>query len=98
MSRPSDMSGTMAIVGTGLVGRAWAIAFARGGWTVRLWDPDPDAAAAALAAIEGLLADLAAQEMLNGAVATDVRGRMQAVASLEEALAGADWVQENAPE
>ena len=92
------MAGTMAIVGTGLVGRAWAIAFARGGWTVRLWDPDPDAAAAALAAIEGLLADLAAQEMLNGAAATDVRGRMQAVASLEEALAGADWVQENAPE
>ena len=65
MSRPSEMAGTMAIVGTGLVGRAWAIAFARAGWTVRLWDPDPDAAAAALAAIEGLLADLAAQEMLT---------------------------------
>jgi 3-hydroxyacyl-CoA dehydrogenase len=36
MSRPSESVGTAAIVGTGLVGRAWAIAFARGGWQVRL--------------------------------------------------------------
>ena len=69
-----------AIVGTGLVGRAWAIAFARAGWQVRLWDPDPAAAGAALVTIGGLLADLAAQEMLHGAAAADVLGRIGAVA------------------
>lgn len=88
----------VAIVGSGLIGRAWSIAFARAGWRVRLWDPDPVASETALGTIESLLADLAAQEMLNGAAATDVLGRMLAVPSLEEALAGAAWVQENAPE
>lgn len=96
MSRPSD--GTVAIVGTGLVGRAWAIAFARAGWGVRLWDPVPDAPAKALAMIDGLLADLEAQAMLDGGTASSVRVRMQATPTLAEALAGAAWVQENAPE
>jgi L-gulonate 3-dehydrogenase len=88
----------VAIVGSGLIGRAWAIAFARAGWQARLWDPDPAAAEAALVTIDGLLADLAAQEMLDGAAATDVLARMVTVPTLAEALAGADWVQENAPE
>ena len=30
---------TVAIVGSGLIGRAWAIVFARAGWNVRLTDP-----------------------------------------------------------
>ena len=92
------MAATAAIVGTGLVGRAWAIAFARAGWQVRLWDPSCRTRATALATIDGLLADLAAQDMLNGADAADVRGRMAAAATLDEALAGAAWAQENAPE
>lgn len=29
----------VAIVGVGLIGRAWAAIFARAGWTVRLTDP-----------------------------------------------------------
>ena len=92
------MALTAAIVGTGLVGRAWAIAFARAGWEVRLWDPVAAAPAAALATIDGLLADLAAQDMLDGADAATVRGRMAPAATLAEALAGAAWAQENAPE
>jgi 3-hydroxyacyl-CoA dehydrogenase len=87
-----------AIVGTGLVGRAWAIAFARAGWSVRLWDPAPAAPAAALATIDGLLADLAAQDMLGGADTAAVRARLTPAATLADALAGAAWAQENAPE
>jgi 3-hydroxyacyl-CoA dehydrogenase len=30
----------IAIVGAGLIGRAWANVFARAGWNVRVWDPD----------------------------------------------------------
>src|SRR3954452_1893587 len=87
-----------AIVGTGLVGRAWAIAFARAGWSVRLWDPAPAAPVAALATIDGLLADLAAQDMLGGADTAAVRALLTPAATLADALAGAAWAQENAPE
>lgn len=92
------MAEIVAIVGTGLVGRAWAIAFARAGWTARLWDPAEGAAAAALGTIERLLADLEAQDMLHGASAGTVRERLGAAATLGEALAGAQWMQESAPE
>jgi 3-hydroxyacyl-CoA dehydrogenase len=92
------MTEKVAIVGSGLIGRAWAIAFARAGWEVALWDPVPEAPGAALATIESLLADLAEQDMLNGATAEAVRARMAPVATLAQALEGAAWVQENAPE
>ena len=42
------MSEKVTIVGSGLVGRGWAIAFARGGWDVVLWDPVEGAAAKSL--------------------------------------------------
>ena len=31
----------IAIIGTGLIGRAWATAFTRAGHSVRIWDPVP---------------------------------------------------------
>jgi len=43
----------VAIVGVGLVGRAWAAIFARAGWNVRLSDPH----APTLAAAPGLIHD-----------------------------------------
>ena len=92
------MADKVAIVGAGLIGRAWSIAFARAGWEVRLWDPVAAAPGAALRAIEALLADLAAQDMLHGASAAAVRARMAPAATLAEALAGAAWAQESAPE
>ena len=49
----------VSIVGTGFVGRAWAISFARAGHEATLWDAAPSAPGAALAYIEGLLPDLA---------------------------------------
>lgn len=95
MSRPCE---AVAVVGAGLIGRAWAIAFARAGWEVRLWDPMPEAPATALATVDGLLADLQEQEMLDGGTAAQVSALMRPVPSLAEALAGAAWAQENAPE
>ena len=55
----------VAIVGTGFIGRAWAISFARAGHDVALWDEEPSAPAAALAYIEGLLPDLAEHDLLE---------------------------------
>ena len=88
----------VAIIGTGFVGRAWAISFARAGHDIALWDAAAAAPAAALQYIEGLLPDLARNDLLGGAKPGDVRARMHVVATLGEALAGADYVQESTPE
>jgi 3-hydroxyacyl-CoA dehydrogenase len=88
----------VAIVGAGFVGRGWAISHARAGHEVALWDADVSAPAKALAYIESVLPDLVANDLLNGASAQDLRGRMKPFADLGEALAGAIHVQENTPE
>ncbi|MFO1069639.1 MAG: 3-hydroxyacyl-CoA dehydrogenase [Geminicoccaceae bacterium] len=88
----------VAIVGTGLVGRAWTISFARAGHRCRLWDPTPGAAAAAIGTIAGLLADLAEQDLLGGQSVATVTARIVHADTLEAAVSGADWVQESAPE
>jgi len=88
----------VAIVGTGLVGRAWAIAFARAGWEVRLWDPVSDAPRQAVATISRLLQDLAAQELLGGRDVAEVRNLLRPVSELAEALDDVAWTQESAPE
>jgi L-gulonate 3-dehydrogenase len=88
----------VAIVGSGFVGRAWAISYARAGHEVALWDEDAAAPAKAIEYIEGLLPDLEANGLLNGAAARAVAARMRPAATLEAALDGAIHVQENTPE
>ena len=92
------MTDKVAIVGAGLVGRAWAISFARGGHRVMLFDADDKAVASALSTVEGMLRTLELRGMLKGQTAADVRSRITGAASLEAALAGAAHVQENVPE
>jgi len=87
-----------AIVGCGLIGRAWAIDFARAGWQVRLFDPAEGAVEGALATIATLLADLVDNGLLSPEGRSEAAARLEPAASLEAALAGASWVQENAPE
>jgi 3-hydroxyacyl-CoA dehydrogenase len=86
----------VAIVGSGLIGRAWAMIFARAGWTVALTDPTPGAMEAALGACREGLDTLAAQELCDDPAAA--HGRITAASSLAEAIADADYVQENGPE
>ncbi len=83
-----------AIIGAGLIGRSWAMVFARAGWTVRLFDPVDGAAAAAVKWIEATLQDDIQDDRQRDAA----RGRISISPSMEAALAGADHVQENAPE
>jgi L-gulonate 3-dehydrogenase len=92
------MTERVAIIGTGLIGRAWAVAFARGGCETALWDPTAGAVETALTAIEGLLVDLAGFELLSGQVSAAVRARLTGATSLDEAVASAGYVQESAPE
>ena len=88
----------VAIIGSGFIGRAWAISFARAGHEAALWDAASGAPADALTYIESLLPDLKANDLLNGATPLEIRGRIQVAATLEAAVAGAVHVQENTPE
>lgn len=87
---------TIGLVGVGLIGRAWANVFSRAGWDVKAWDADPKATAAAPGLIAQSLHDLARHGLVS-----DPEGaarRIKAVATLEEAVAGVDFVQESGPE
>ncbi|MEP9375171.1 3-hydroxyacyl-CoA dehydrogenase [Aquabacter sp. CN5-332] len=88
----------IAIIGSGFIGRAWAITFARAGFDVALADQAQGAPEAALAYIEGVLPDLAENDLLNGASPAAVRARLSAAPSYAAALDGAVHAQENAPE
>jgi len=98
MSKPSEAAMNTAIVGSGFIGRAWAISFARAGANVRLWDQADGAAEKAVTYIAGVLDDLAANDLLNGQATSAVLSRISAVAKLDDALALATHVQENTPE
>jgi 3-hydroxyacyl-CoA dehydrogenase len=84
----------VAIIGTGFIGRAWAISYARAGHDITLWDEQADAPRAALAYIDALLPDLAANGLLDDPAAA-VRARMSTAPTLPAALDGAEYVQEN---
>ncbi len=88
----------IAIIGTGFIGRAWAISYARAGYDIALWDQDAGAAGKALDYIAGVLPDLAANDLVDGQAPEAILARMKPIAALAEALAGVDHVQENTPE
>ena len=87
----------IGIVGAGLIGRAWAIVFARGGALVAIFDPDPNAMAAAPGAIRAGLEALAGEGLLEEMPAA-VFARIDLAKSLAHAVAGADYVQESTVE
>jgi L-gulonate 3-dehydrogenase len=87
----------IALVGLGLVGRAWAISFARAGHEVALFDEKADAADEALRFADEILPELAANRLIADPPAA-VRARMRRAPTLEEALDGASHVQESTPE
>src|SRR5216683_397579 len=87
----------IAIVGAGLIGRAWAMVFARAGHAVALYDADRRALEENLPVIDSSLADLKNAGLLDEAPAT-VRARIRAAGTLDDALDGAAYVQENVRE
>ena len=88
----------VTVVGTGFIGRAWAITFARAGHDVALWDQDPGASDRAIEFIASVVPDLAANDLLGGASPKALLGRLRVENALPVALADLDHVQENAPE
>src|SRR5579872_1238249 len=88
----------VAIIGSGFIGRAWAISFARAGHEVALWDQDPEAPRQAIDFAASVAPDLANNDLLGGYDPQAVLARLRPEKNLAAALADADHVQESAPE
>jgi L-gulonate 3-dehydrogenase len=86
----------VAIIGAGLIGRSWAIVFARAGWDVALYDSVPDQAPRAKARVKAGLADLPADGLVDDP--DRAAARVRVAADLADAVGRADFVQENLPE
>lgn len=98
MSNDSSEGRCVAIVGTGFVGRAWAISFARAGSIVTLWDQEAEAVEKAINYVSHVLGQLSQFDLLGGQSADVVFSRIRSAATLALALEDADYVQENTPE
>jgi carnitine 3-dehydrogenase len=88
------MAKTAAIIGGGVIGGGWAARFALNGWQVRVFDPDPQAERKISEVMENARRSLPGL----GNVALPPPGEVSYHASIEEAVKGADWVQESVPE
>jgi L-gulonate 3-dehydrogenase len=87
---------TVAIVGAGLIGRAWAVVFARAGWAVRLTDPHGPTLDAAPRLIRDELRALHAHGLVDDPEGS--AARVSVAESLSDAVTPASFVQENGPE
>ncbi|HEY7579524.1 MAG TPA: 3-hydroxyacyl-CoA dehydrogenase [Acetobacteraceae bacterium] len=87
----------VAVIGAGLIGRAWSIVFARAGFDVLLWDPVAKQVEAALSFIGERLPELEQAGLLKEPAQLVVR-RVRPVDTLAAAVGSAEHVQENGPE
>ena len=86
----------IAIIGSGLIGRAWATVFAGAGFEVVLYDPVAGQAPAARRFVAAQLKALAALDLAESP--RTAMARVTIAATLADALDGAALAQENGPE
>lgn len=89
----ADDTPTIAILGAGLIGAAWAALFQHHGADVRVWDPQADALVTLAERMKAPLTQLAQVAPDAGPV-----GTLTLCDTLAEAVVGAGLIQENAPE
>ena len=83
----------VAIVGAGLVGRGWAIVFARAGHEVTIYDASAEIRAAVLGKISDSLLDMRKAGLIEAV--EPVVQRLRVADTLEGAVGDADYVQES---
>jgi 3-hydroxyacyl-CoA dehydrogenase len=88
----------IAVVGCGVVGSSWALVFARAGFDVAIWDATPRAVEQAVSFVVTGSESLANAGLIDSRDLAQIQARLHPCATLEEALAGVDYVQESAPE
>jgi 3-hydroxyacyl-CoA dehydrogenase len=87
----------VAVVGAGLIGRAWSIVFARAGFHVTLWDQFPLQITQAMAFVADRLPELQAAGLLADEPET-VLARIHPMHSMWEAVRDVEYIQESGPE
>jgi carnitine 3-dehydrogenase len=90
----ADAPRTVGLLGGGVIGGGWAARFALNGVDVRLYDPAPDAERA----VAEVLANARRALRRLTLAPLPAEGGVTLVATPEAAVAGADFVQESAPE
>src|SRR5690606_40084912 len=90
---PGDVR-TVACIGAGVIGGGWVAHFLARGYDVVAWDPAPDAEERLRALVDAAWPALQRLGLAEGASAD----RLRVAATLVEAVAGADFVQESVPE
>jgi carnitine 3-dehydrogenase / betainyl-CoA thioesterase len=86
--------GTVGLLGGGVIGGGWAARFLLHGVDVQLYDPDPDARRKVEAMLENARRAWRRLTMMP----LPAEGRLAIVGGVEEAVEGAAFVQESAPE
>jgi carnitine 3-dehydrogenase len=84
----------IGLLGGGVIGGGWAARFLLNGHDVRLYDPDPDAAGK----LEQVLGNARRAYARLTLAPLPAEGSLKIVATVEEAVEGASFVQESAPE
>jgi 3-hydroxyacyl-CoA dehydrogenase len=82
---------TFSVIGCGLIGASWAALASTAGLQVRAWDPD-------LKARESFPQRVSQARAQLDNLGMSGNGEIVVVGTLAEAVAQADWIQENAPE
>ncbi|KAL7865765.1 hypothetical protein SRHO_G00110120 [Serrasalmus rhombeus] len=91
----SSKGKTIAIVGSGLIGRSWAMVFLSGGYKVKVYDNQPGQASRAITDIRKQVEELQEAQMLRGKLsATEQLSLLSSHDDLSQALEGAFFVQE----
>lgn len=83
-----------AIIGGGVIGGGWAARFVLNGWDVAVFDPDARAERRTRAVLANARRALPA--LYDRCLPEE--GDLAFVSSLQDAVSGADWIQENVPE
>ncbi|XP_053564501.1 lambda-crystallin homolog [Bombina bombina] len=95
----AELKGNIMIIGSGLIGRSWAMVFASGGFPVKLYDVVKEQVASALEDIRKQMGELKKADMLRGTLsAEDQMALISGCSDLKSALEGAIFIQECVPE
>ena len=88
------MEERVAIIGAGLIGRAWTIVFARSEYEVSLYDSAVDIRVDILERLGSTLSDLEAMELIQPYEKASIMSRVTVHSDLADALTGASYIQE----